>query len=204
MVPAEAFVLENLDNQIHELNKVLFKEMEPYDWFHGSIHSMRMLTEIGIRFTLGIRIHRHQRVVDGFQQIIEGKQIAAQHVLNDRELVMARTPMAQWEIVACCIRELTAKARPMLYEFDPRIGTTLDYGHSLSKMEWFDPPENIVPLWEDEPVKTPMHKPCPLCGKPFNPYNKPMWVGGNMRWAHTNCWTKGMRKIIPESRVPVY
>lgn len=157
---------------------------EKYRWFNGKFYAHRDLATMMTEIELVVRVDHHKRDVEGYIQHIQPRTVHSRVKLADRTLAMSKLPTT--EIVVDSLRDLIRSIRPMLYEFDPRIGQKVsDDKPHLEEMFLFDPDGDPV-------IYTGQH--CPLCGQGFG-HTRPMWAGGNLRWAHLECWAKGLPKL---------
>ena len=187
-----------LDQHTSALGKTAWGDLasSAAPWVVGTIRTDPLSTEAGSVLDLTCRIRPHERDIFGFRLKIEDDlSVVARESIDDRELTDPKTISA---VIHRHIQTLVKKISPKLFEFDPRIGTTVgpDQVDLLPPCPLFDPTFMYVPRWF-APSPHPS-KPCPLCQKRFDQGGVPMWGGGNVQWVHLGCWAKGLT-LMPQT-----
>lgn len=135
-------------------------------------------------------------VLEGWRTVQDWRVPLPGFVTGNQEVIPQQTLMDILEpqdIIRMVVARLVEGIRPLIYECDPRIGDIwLDFRHDspLLPCPLFDPPDPVFPAWLRVPP--PNARSCPLCHGEFTLRRRPMWAGGNLRWAHADCWGKGL------------
>ena len=124
------------------------------------------------RFTIELRLLEHGRVVQGKRVKYPYRRVMVVRQEDDRSLALLNGTVQQ-NLLMEMIRELP----PMIYEFDPRIGTE----DEVERLPLFDPPAASVMLTR--------RGLCCLCEQQYKGERR-MWAGGTLGWVHPMCWSK--------------
>jgi hypothetical protein len=180
-------------------------DLRQYPWLHLRFHSLANPAMQALSLTVRVRMSQHTHRVGNAEVHLSPVEWGTQTSLSWRALHLARTAQEPGAIVRECIEKMLLEVSPRLYEHDPRIGAYPAPGQEqpIPRCPLFDPQrlfpppdpslmqEIALPIepW-DKGTPPPLwaYGRCRFCGEPFNPYNRPMWGGGNLLWVHQPCW----------------
>jgi len=179
-------------------------DLRQHPWLQISLFSLSNPSAQALDLSLRIRMSPHTHRVGTAEVHLSPVEWGTQTSLSWRVLHLARTVQEPAALVREHIKGMLQKVSPRVYEHDPRIGffPTTGQEQPIPHCMLFDPRSLFPPpdpsIMQDSFPIEPWNKGAPpplwaygrcrFCGEPFNPYNHPMWGGGNLLWVHQPCW----------------